>query len=68
MTDLSTKLTKAILTTKSNATTAARIFLGRLVANYGILFKLPSDNSPQLVSRFFVAVCGLPRMNTIGTI
>lgn len=40
------KLTMAILTTKSNTATVARIFIEHWVANYGIPSKLLTDNIP----------------------
>lgn len=57
MADRYTKLTKAIPNSKTNATTIARIFLEKWVANYGILSKLLSDNGPKFAEKFFMEVC-----------
>lgn len=51
------KITKEFPTTKTYAITVARIFLKLWVANYGIRFRLLTDNGPQFASKFFVAVC-----------
>lgn len=66
--DLYTKLTKAILTTKKKAATVARIFVEHWVANYVISFKIVTENGPQFVSKFFVAVCSTLGLNNITTI
>lgn len=62
-----TKLTKAILTTKSNASTDACIILKKCLKNYGIPTKLITDSGPQLVSKFFVSVYFTPRIDGITT-
>lgn len=41
---------------KKSTTAVARIFLKHWVANYGTPFKLPTENGPQFVSKFFSAV------------
>lgn len=56
MTDRYTKLTKATLTTKANATTVTSIFFENRVANYGTPSELLTDNGLRLVSKIFVAL------------
>lgn len=57
MTELHTKLTKAIATINPNGTTAAHIFLEHRVAKLGIPPKLLTNNGPQYVWKFFLIVC-----------
>lgn len=57
MTNRFSKLTEAIWTTKTTATTVATIFINDWVANYGIPSKIMTDNSPQLTSKFFQEIC-----------
>lgn len=57
-----TELTKAILTTELNATTMALTSLEHLMANYGIPSKLLNNNGPQIVAKFFVALCSTLRV------
>lgn len=57
MTDRYTNETKAIPSTKHNATTVPRIFLEHLVANYVIPSRLLPDDGSQFASKFLAAVC-----------
>lgn len=57
MTDHCMKFSKAKMTTKSNATAVACIFLERWICNYGILSEALTDNSPEILSKYFVAFC-----------
>lgn len=56
MTDRYNKLSKAVQNTKTSATTVARIFLEHYAAKHGIPFKMLTDQGPQFVSKFFMAV------------
>lgn len=56
MTDRHTKVTKAILKSKTNAKTVACISWERWVASFNMPFKLLTDTGPQILSKFFVAV------------
>lgn len=66
-TDGYTKLTNVIRTTKTRINNVSRSVLGHLVANYDILSKLLTENSPQFVSEIFVAVCSTLEVNNIPT-
>lgn len=61
------KLTSAIPTPKTNGTRVARMFLEHCVANSGILSILLTDNGPQRLSKFLVAVCSTLGVNGITT-
>lgn len=52
MTDKYNKLTRAILTSKTNTTTAARIYLEHLVPHLGFSWKILTDNGSYFVSTF----------------
>lgn len=67
MTDRFSKLTKALPTAKTTATTVATTSLEHWVANFGILSKVVTDNGPQFTSKFFAALCtqlGIKAMTT----
>lgn len=67
VTDRRTKLTKAITTTKAITALVARIFLEHLVANFLILSKLLTDDGPQFLSKFSLAVCSKLVVNSINS-
>lgn len=62
-----TKLSKAISTAKTSPTIVASIFLEHWMENYGNPSRLVTITGPQLVSKFFVAVCCALRVNSITT-
>lgn len=67
MTDLYTKFNNALSATNTNATTVDFIFLEHWVVNCCILSQLLTENGPQLVSKFFAAVCSTLGVNKITT-
>lgn len=66
-TDDYNKLTKAISTTNTDASTVASIFLESNVTNNGIQSEFLSGHGPQFVSNFYVAVCGTLGVNKFTT-
>ena len=57
LTDRYSKLTRAIPTGKTTATTVATIFVDHWVIPYGIPNYVLTDNGPQFVAKFFASVC-----------
>lgn len=68
MTDRYNKLTVIIPTTGTKVSTVPRIFPENRVVKYGIPSSIITENGPQFVSRFFVAVCSTLRVNINTTI
>lgn len=67
MMDQYTGFMKAILTPKTNSTLVARIILEHWVGHFGISSKLFTDNGPQFVLKFFLAVCSTLEVKNITT-
>lgn len=67
MTDHYTTLTKAITSLKTNATTAARIFIEHWVTSYGISFNALTNEGFLVFSRFVVTMCRFPETNIMTT-
>lgn len=61
------KQTETIQTAKTTATKVAAIFLEHWVSNSGIPTKLPTNNGPQLASKFLAAIYTVLGVNNITT-
>lgn len=59
MTKCYPELTRAILTTKTNAITAACFVVELRMEDYGIPFKLLADNVPQFEPKLIVSLCSI---------
>lgn len=58
MADRYSRLTRAVLTAKRNATQIANIFLDHRIIPFGIQNYVLTDNGAQFVIKFFATTCG----------